>query len=128
MSQIVKAIQATDTGNRRFIKENLSPLFQDVFETKSEIKELQSNHGSVVKQYRIGVTLGQIAMVDETAYLSDPDALTNAIDTTKRAVVEGIFGEFRPYFRRIELALANYDTDKARLILHELEDQMFNNK
>ena len=128
MSQIVKAIQATDTGNRRFIKENLSPLFQDVFEAKSEIMERQSNYGSVVKQYRIGVNLGQLAMVDETAYLSDPDALTNAIDTTKRAVVEGIFGEFRPYFRRMELALANYDTDKARLILHELEDQMFNNK
>lgn len=129
MSQIVKAILATDTGNRRYIKEKLSPLFQDVFQSKSDISELNNpSQGFIVKQYKIGVTLGQTIAIDDSSYLKDPDALGDGINKVKRAVIEGIFGEFRPYFRRMELALANYDTEQARLILHELEDQMFEDK
>lgn len=127
MSQVVKAILATDTGDRKYVRENLSPLFQDVFKSKSEITELR-HPGFIVKQYRIGVTLGQTIAIDESSHLKDPDALGDGINKVKRAVIEGIFGEFRPYFRRIEMALANYDTEQARLILHELEDQMFESK
>ncbi len=125
MSQVVKAISAADTGDRRYIKEKLSPLFQDVLNVKSQINEVQDSYGFVAKQYKIGVTLGNTMLIGETEQLSNPDALIDGINTTKRAVVEGIFGEFRPYFRRMEMALSNYDTEQARLILHELEDLMF---
>ncbi len=128
MSQVVKAISATDTGDRRYIKEKLSPLFQDVFDVKSQISELRDSSGQVIKVYKIGVTLGNSVAVSELDQLQNPDSLTEAINTTKRAVIEGIFGEFRPYFRRMEIALSNYDTEQARLILHELEDLMFEAK
>ncbi len=128
MSQVVKAISATDTGDRRYIKEKLSPLFQDVFDVKSQIGELRDSSGQVIKVYKIGVTLGNSVAVSELDQLQNPDSLTEAINTTKRAVIEGIFGEFRPYFRRMEIALSNYDTEQARLILHELEDLMFEAK
>ena len=128
MSQVVKAISAADTGDRRYIKEKLSPLFQDVFNVKSDIGERHDNHGQVVKVYKIGVTLGNAMAISELDHLQDPNALTNGINITKRAVIEGIFGEFRPYFRRMEMALSNYDTEQARLVLHELEDLMFEAK
>ncbi len=128
MSQVVKAISAAGTGESRYIKENLSPLFQDVFNVKSHINEVQDSQGFVAKQYKIGVTLGNTMLIGETEQLSNPDALIDGINTTKRAVIEGIFGEFRPYFRRMEIALSNYDTEQARLILHELEDLMFEAK
>jgi hypothetical protein len=48
-----------------------------------------------------------------------------AINRTKQQVIEGIFGEFRPYFRRIEKAIYSYDYDKAGEILYEMERLMF---
>ncbi len=128
MSQVVKAISAADTGDRRYIKDKISPLFQDVFDVKSQISELRDSSGQVIKVYKIGVTLGNSVAVSELDQLQNPGSLTEAINTTKRAVIEGIFGEFRPYFRRMEMALANYDTEKARLILHELEDLIYEAK
>ena len=52
-------------------------------------------------------------------------ALTLAINRTKQQVIEGIFGEFRPYFRRIEKAIYDYDYDKAGELLYEMERLMF---
>jgi hypothetical protein len=52
-------------------------------------------------------------------------ALTESILRTKRQVIEGIFGEFRPHFRRIEKAIYNYNYEEAGRLLHEMERVMF---
>lgn len=124
MSQVVKAIVATDTGNRKVIQKGLSALFTDVFHAKSEIYELKDTQ-TVTKVYRFGVQIGCQAMVTDTEYLHNPDALQQAIKRTKRQVIEGIFGEFRQDFRRIEKALYDYQFEEAGKLLHEMEYKMF---
>ena len=123
MSQVVKAITATDTGDRK-VAESFSPLFQDVFNVKQEIHETRHT-GEVLKVYRIGVTLGNQCMVSEYETLNFDDALTEAIKRTKKGVIEAIFGEFRQDMRHLENAIYDRDFAKARDVLRQLEVKMF---
>jgi hypothetical protein len=125
MSQIAKAIVATDTGERKFIPRNLSPLFTDVFSSKSEISEVYSTDGTVAIKYRIGTKIGADCMVTDYDRLRSDNALQHAINRTKRQVIEGIFGEFRPYFRRIEKAIYDHNMEEAGRLLYQMESQMF---
>jgi hypothetical protein len=122
MSQVVKAITAEDTGNRKLI-DSFSPLFQDVFSVKETIQELR--HEEVAKVYRIGVTLGAQCMVTESMRDANEDSLTEAINRTKRSVIEAIFGEFRGDIMHLETAIYNRDFAKAKELLRVLESKMF---
>jgi hypothetical protein len=121
MSQVVKAITGHDTGERKLIQ-GFSPLFQDVFNVKSDIQDFR--YEEVAKQYRIGVTLGAQVMVSENEY----NALTKAVERTKRHVIEAIFGEFRTDFMNVERALYDRDFQKARDHLRVFEEKMFTTK
>ena len=125
MSQVVKAIVATNTGQRKIIPKGLSPLFVDVFSTKSELSETYSTNGSVATQYKIGTMIGSQCLVTEYETFAQVDALQHAINRTKCQVIEGIFGEFRPHFRRIEKAIYDHNMEEAGRLLHEMEYQMF---
>lgn len=122
MSQVVKAITATDTGDRKLL-DSFSPLFQDVFSVKETIQEL--HHDEIAKIYRIGVTLGAQCMVTENMRDANVDSLTEAINRTKRSVVEAIFGEFRGDIMHLETAIYNRDFAKAKELLRMLESKMF---
>lgn len=122
MSQVVKAITAEDTGNRKLI-DSFSPLFQDVFSVKETIQELR--HEEVAKVYRIGVTLGAQCMVTESMRDANEDSLTEAINRTKRSVIEAIFGEFRGDIMHLETAIYNRDFAKSKELLRVLESKMF---
>jgi hypothetical protein len=125
MSQVVRAIGAHDTGERKLIKESFSTLFQDVFSVKEQIRDLKGTEG-VAKQYRIGVTLGAQVWVSELDILQGKcDVLQEAIDRTKRQVIEAIFGEFRQDLMLTERALYDRDFQKARDHLRILEQKMF---
>jgi len=126
MSQVVKAIEAHDNGNRRVISDGFSPLFQDVFSVKSTIRE--HKYELVAKEYRIGVTIGSQAMVEDDLAATHVDTLHEAIQRTKRQVIEAIFGEFRTDFMMIERALYDRDFQKARDYLRQFEDKMFSEK
>jgi hypothetical protein len=121
MSQLSKAIIATDTGERKYIPHKLSPLFQDIFSAKEELQQV-TTPTEVGKVYRIGCKIGSQAVVSDYEY---EDALENAIMRTKRQVIEGVFGEFRPHFRRIEKAIYDHDYNEAGRLLHEMERIMF---
>ena len=127
MSQVVKAISAQDTGERKVFHDSFSPLFQDVFNTKSEIQEFK-HLSDVAKVYRIGVTLGAQVYVEDLEMMANENALTNAIDRTKRQVIEAIFGEFRQDFMLVERALYDRDFQKAREYLRVFEDKMYSTK
>mgnify|MGYP006275530667 CR=1 FL=1 len=125
MSQVVKAITATDSGERRHIPKGLSPLFTDVFVSKSEVSDAFSTMGEVGIRYRIGVKLGADCLVTDYERMNSDNTLQHAIDRTKRQVIEGIFGEFRPHIRRIEKAIYDYNYEEAGRLLHEMERVMF---
>ena len=124
MSQVSKAIIATDTGERKYIPKGLSPLFQDVFSAKSEVSEVYTE-SSIGIGYSIGCKIGARVIVSEYELLKSNNVLSKAINRTKRQVIEGIFGEFRPHFRRIEKAIYDYNYEEAGRLLHEMERVMF---
>ena len=123
MSNVVSAIMAKDTGERRIVDKSRSALFQDVFQVKEEVYE-GAGH-TIAKIYRIGVTLGaQAQIVDDPSYRPGTP-LEDAVTRTKMQVVEAVFGEFRPFFRQIERALYNFQYEEAARLLGEMEQQMF---
>jgi hypothetical protein len=124
MSQIAKAIVATDSGQRKTVSKGFSPLFTDVFATRSEVHEVNDLDGVGIV-YRIGAKVGSDCLVTSFEHLTSEDALKNAIIRTKRQVIEGIFGEFRPHFRRIEKAIYDHNVEEAGRLLHQMEYQMF---
>ena len=124
MSQVSKAIVAIDTGDRKYIPKTLSPLFQDVFSAKAEIQNVNTPTDIGVI-YRIDCRMGAKAIVTEYNQMRHSGALEEAIMRTKRQIIEGVFGEFRPHFRRIEKAIYDYDYNEAGRLLHEMERIMF---
>ncbi len=115
MSKIVSMIKATDTGRRSLKRERLSKMMtiHENVET-----DFASQYNML---YRIEVKLGAQATVDA----HDADRLKYAIDNTKRNVIEYMFGEFRQYFRELNIALWEEDTKAAMEILERFERQMF---
>jgi|APFre7841882793_1041355.scaffolds.fasta_scaffold10485_3 hypothetical protein len=121
MSQVVKAITATKMDRVRMINV-LSPLLQDVFSVREDIR---TDPAQLETQYRIGVTIGSECFVSELDKMKSDNALSHAIERTKRQVIEAIFGEFRQDFRMIERDLYDRNIEAARVKLHELEKKMF---
>ena len=119
MSQVVNAIVATK-GDRVRVKQ--TKLFQDVFSVRQDIA--QTGLGTET-QYKIGVTIGSSCWVDGLSQLKSDNALSEAINRTKRQVIEAIFGEFRVDFRNIERALYDSNIEEARVMFHALEERMF---
>ncbi len=115
MSKVVSMIKASDTGRRSLKKERLSKVMT-IHENVETTLETKFN-----TEYRIDVMLGAKATV--AAY--DDDHLKYAIEHTKRTVVEYIFGEFRPYFRELSMALWDEDVPAAMEIMERFEKQMF---
>lgn len=115
MSKVVSMIKATDTGRRSIKKERLSKVMN--------IKEgVETDFAAQYNMlYRIEVKLG--AQTTVPAY--DTDRLQYAIQDTKKNVIEYMFGEFRPYFREISMALWEEDTKAAMEIMARFEKQMF---
>lgn len=125
MSQLAKAVLASDTGERKLLDGKFTPLFQDVFSMKEYVLE---DPVECAKIYQIGVTLGNKAAVSEFETLKHGDALTDAIERTRRSIVEAVFGEFRQDFRLLEGAIYDRDFLTARNLLVQLEDKMFSTK
>ena len=125
MSQVAKAIVAVDSGERKFVSKGFSPLFTDVFAVRSDVTEVQSMEDGVGIMYRIGTKIGSDCLVTSFERLTNEEALKEAIIRTKRQVIEGIFGEFRPHFRRIEKAIYDHKMEEAGKLLYQMENQMF---
>lgn len=124
MSQLARAIVATNTGQRREVRPNLSPLFLNIFDGKASIQEV-SHTPNIQCQYRIEVRLGAECWVSHFETMTQDNSLLLAIERTKAQVIEAVFGEFRQDIRMIEQAVWNHDTETAGRLLHELERKMF---
>lgn len=124
MSQLVKAIIAVDTGERKHIPKGLSPLFVDVFSGKSEWSTTYDE--DIAKVYKIGVTLGCSATVSESTLIREGSTpLEEAVNRCKKQIIEAVFGEFRQDFRRIEKAIYDHNAGEAGRLLYEMEGKMY---
>ena len=65
--------------------------------------------------------------ISKTAYinLSDRELEHFATEQLKKAIIEELYGEFRPKIREIYLSLLEQDFDKSLKFLQELEKEMY---
>lgn len=118
MSKLVQAVEASAGRNyqRRMKPEGLLSSMIDVEATmnKDVVRYTQT-------RYSIRVKLGADAWIDDHR----PETLPPAIKQTQRAITEAVFGEFRPYFRELNLAVLDGKYDELYEILDRFEKQMF---
>jgi hypothetical protein len=77
------------------------------------------------KGVRMSVTFGQTVWVDDIGKASEGTLIGEAMYDAKRAIIEDVFGEFRPLIIEMRSALHDIDTDRLRRLLAELEHLMF---
>ena len=121
MSQLIRALEAVDTGDRVLLRPQLSPLFNDLVSIKAEAL----NDPLIGMRYRIGCKIEASAVITTLERMSQADSIQLSVNRAKQQVVEAIFGEFRQDIMRIHYALNAYDVDSARDLLAALERNMF---
>lgn len=112
MSKIVQAIRATPTGRDVPLRERVSIQVASSFTRTYP-------YASV---YEIALRVGGTANITNQM---QGRALEAAVNAVQRAVIEEVFGEFRPLFREIEMAFWNDNPEEAKRLLHRMEQQMF---
>lgn len=114
MSKLATAVYAKQTG----IRATPAPL------NAVTVQESWANTYPYDLEFRIGVELTHTIRVAEEAS-RDGRTLTEATRVAKNAIIEEVFGEFRPHVRAVELAIYKRDFDAALAALRTLEQQMF---
>lgn len=124
MSKLAKAINVQTNKLSGFehigsVKHDWKPLYTHI---KQDMGVVPTNFG-IAKKYAIRTTFGAEVVIDE--FVHGEKGIYEAVKNTRRAVVEEIFGEFRPRLNELRMALYDKDPHKALDILAQLELQMF---
>ena len=110
MSKLSDAITATFTGETVHTMQ-----FVDIEASSISMPSYSSYPTSYV--YNVEARFGMSKVV--TSHL------TECQKDIRRAVIEEVFGEFRPYLSNMRAALYERDDGKVRRLLNELEERMF---
>ena len=114
MSKLARAIVATLTNNVRAIRDQYI-----------DVKMHMQDHAQLLsREVRLSVTL-QCTKWLEASMLSNTDIKQTVQQDIKRAMIEEVFGEFRPMLIEMRSALYDADTTRLRTLLAELEHVMF---
>ena len=117
MSKLAKAIDY-EVSNKDYYKQ--LPFKFKYTNVKFSVSDDMSTIGSKYREYKIGVTL------ETKAFCSDMDPnRDDIVKKVKRAMIEEVFGEFRPMIYNLHAALYDKDTDEAEKIVQELDRVMF---
>ena len=119
MSKLAKMLTHTVTGDVRASRD----LNMKYTSAKGICQEVNGTWG-VEKQIRLGVTIQQDAFISD-AINNTPDLFDYTLYDLKRAIVEEIFGEFRPLIIELRSSIHHEDRDRTRTLLAELEHKMF---
>lgn len=114
MSKLAKAIDATLTRNVRASRD----LKLNYTTINLLVNESVSTH-NLSKELLLSVKIAKQCWYNES------DDLNDVLHDIKRAMIEEVFGEFRPLLIEIRGSLYDEDTIRAKTLLAELEDQMF---
>jgi uncharacterized protein (DUF1810 family) len=121
MSKIAKLISAEVT--RPIERTMVIPKFNFASVTSNSTKEYLS-FGDCIR-YNIGVRLGaQVYITDDISSKMNTE-IERATETVRRAVIEEIFGEFRPLINEMSVSLYDRDFDKLKTLIDSLYNQMF---
>lgn len=121
MSKLARSIFATSTGDYAARTKKFN--YTDVTMKSTEVP---GTWADIVTRYRIEARFGADAWVSpEIMVNNEQNALEHAIMSIKRAVIEEIFGEFRPIIYQMNTALYERDTVRLATLLATLEHQMF---
>lgn len=114
MSKLAKAIEATLTGNVKAMR-GLNLRYTEV------TQQVNQNQIPVdlAKEFLLQVKL------HKKAFISDGKDAQFAMQDIKRAMIEEVFGEFRPMLIEIRSALYDNDMSRVRTLLAEIEHDMF---
>lgn len=115
MSKLAKMITHTVTGNVRESRD---------LNLKYTSAKVYSQDIGLEKQIRIGVILQKDVFLSDSI-TNDPDTFSYAIHDLKRAMIEEVFGEFRPLIIELRSSIYDRDLNRTRKLLAELEHQMF---
>lgn len=116
MSKLAKAIDATLTGNVRATRD-LNLRYTDIQAGVAPLDHLATRLLS--KEMFLSVKL------QKKVWVEDGHDIEIAMHDIKRAMIEEIFGEFRPMLIEIRGALYYEDTVRVRTLLAEMEQHMF---
>ena len=83
------------------------------------------NQSGVLDCYKVGLTIQNSVWVDSTVKSTENGSLQDAINASKKAIIEEIFGEFRPILYELRLATYDRDISKVRELLSDLDKRMF---
>jgi hypothetical protein len=117
MSKLATMITATQTGNKRAVQ-NTKYLSVDM-----NSQAIQGYHAEY--QVRLSVNLTKDAFISDDMKASNTDIWKESLYHMRRAMIEEVFGEFRPLIIEARTAVYEKDFDRLRLLLAELENQMF---
>lgn len=114
MSKFSKALEQTFTGEKKIVPQRYKIKFES---------DKTYSYG-IGKQVRLG------AMFVAQGYVEDNpsakiDTSAEVVNSLRRALIEELFGEFRPYFIEMHTAMYEYDFDRMRTLLAQMEHQMF---
>lgn len=120
MSKLAKAIEYQRTGNVSALQ-NFGYNYTDIsFHTQKQ---------DFVHEYEIQVKLSARKWFDESVLISSNEhasAIRQEVYTSiKRAMIEEIFGEFRPIIIELQSAIFDKNLDRMRRLTAELEHKMF---
>lgn len=117
MSKLAKAIDYEVSSHQYYKQLPFKFKYTDV---NFSVSDDMSTIGSRIREYKIGVTL------ETKAFCSDYDPNRDVIiKAVKRAMIEEVFGEFRPMIYNLQAALYDRDTNEAEKIVQELDRVMF---
>ncbi len=121
MSKIADAVFAKDLKEVRARPDSIV----DEFSVKENFIEVV--HFERQKHYNIGLTIGTSVWVNDYpgSRSKAENELHEAICNSKRAIIEQVFGEFRPILMKLEREIFNGNKSEALGLVRELEKQMF---
>jgi hypothetical protein len=120
MSKLAKAIDYQKTGNVS-ASQNFGYNYTDI--------SLRAQKVDFAYEYKIEVNLSTRKWFDETSLIStneNESAIRQEVySSIKRAMIEEIFGEFRPIIIELQSAIYDKNLDRMRRLTAELEHKMF---
>ena len=120
MSKLVKAIKATRIGKEYG---HTSPITDIQLEATQSYSHITYDR---VIEYVMKASFGTKMIVDEGRTRIQHDAnLVEAEKSVKLAMIEEVFGEFRPFFRELELASYNEDRRGIRDVIARFFNKMY---
>lgn len=119
MSKLAKSLQVLDTGQRA-VKSAYPYHYTNI---SSEWSTEQNDF--IYKKYTIGVNFQSTVYISDNLVQLNDNTLYEAVKSTKKAVIEEIFGEFRAPMLNIMVALYDQDVIRAKTLLAQLEMQIF---